>query len=210
MEVAGVGAKARQSSGRKLVDARLDSGDTIFLERVREEPGINSRWFRFALLEQLLEHADHAFRTDPRMDYVVESLLVRLRFVLTAEAGEDRATRDVDRRVSDTAVADAGENAGQGDPDVRALFLFHLLHGVASHDVADFVAQNARDFIHLVRALDETAIDVDESARNRERVHFLAVDNEEMPVEILTFREPRYRVTQNVDVPIELRILDDR
>jgi hypothetical protein len=76
--------------------------------------------------------------------------------------------------------------------------------------VTDFVAEYAGDLIHLVRALDEATVDVNESARDGESVHFLAVYYEEVPVQVSSAGEAGDGITENIDVSIQLRILDDR
>jgi hypothetical protein len=162
------------------------------------------------LLEKLPEHRHHSNWADSRAHRVLEAFLIRFSLVLPAESREYRAAEDIDRGSGSLVVANAGENARQGYADVRALRFLHLLHRVPPHDVSDLVAEDAGELVHLVGALDEAAIHVHEAPRNRERVHFLRVDDEELPVEILTAREPGNRVAEHIDVAIDLWILDDR
>ena len=134
---------------------------------------------------------------------------VRLLLVGAAEFCEERAAGGVDRFLTKSAVADAREHAGQRHADVGLLRLLHLLHGVAFDDVTDLVSEHAGNFVHLVGALDESAVHVDEAARHGERVDFLAVDDEEMPVEIAPAGEPGDGVAQHIDVAVQLGIADD-
>src|SRR5450759_231055 len=164
----------------------------------------------FSLIEQLPEHGHHSDRTDTGPHGVVESFLVRFGFVLPTEPREHCAADDIDRRAGGLAVANARENARQGDADVCSLRLLHLLHRVAPDNVSNLMTQNAGELVHLVGALDETAIHVHEAAGHRESVYFLGVDDEELPVEITAARDPRNRVSEDVDVAIDLRVLDDR
>jgi hypothetical protein len=210
MKVSRVGAQARQGCGWQLIDPRLNGGYAIFLERVGQKPRIDSCRFGFSFLEKLLEHRDHAFRADPGPHDIIEAFLISLGLVLPAESGEYSASSNIDRCIGDPTIADAGEHARERDSHVRALLLLHLLHSVAPHHVADFVAENAGDLIHFVGALDEPAIHVDKASGNRERIHFLAVDDEKVPVEIFSASEAGDRVAEDVDVAIKLGILDDR
>ena len=51
------------------------------------------------------------------------------------------------------------------------------------------------ELVHLIGALNETTIYVDKAAGNGEGIHFLRVDDEKVPVEIATAREPRDRIS---------------
>ena len=121
---------------------RLDGGDAVFLQRVRQEPRFHAGRAALSLVQQFLKHRHHSRGTDAGFHYVLEPLVVGLGFVLTAEAGEKGAAGDVDRRAGYLAVADAGEDAGEGDADVCSLGFLHLLDRMASHDVTDFVTQH--------------------------------------------------------------------
>jgi len=81
---------------------------------------------------------------------------------------------------------------------------------VRTHAVPDFVAENAGELVHLVGALDEAAIHINEAAGHREGVDFLGVHDEELPVEITPACEPRNGISEDVDVAVYLRILDNR
>jgi hypothetical protein len=72
------------------------------------------------------------------------------------------------------------------------------------------VTENTGQLVHLIRALNETSIDVDESTRHSERVYFLGVHNEEVPLEVAAAGETCDRVAEHVDVPIQLGILNYR
>src|SRR3954468_6445328 len=141
MEVPAVSAKPRQPAGRGLVDASLNGGDAILFERVSQEPGLDTGRPRFPLLEKLLEHCHHNDGTDPRAHGVLEALVIGLCLVLAAEARKDRPASDVDGGAGGLAVTDAGQNAGEGYPDVGTLLLLHLLDGVSPDDVSDFVTK---------------------------------------------------------------------
>ena len=66
---------------------------------------------------------------------------------------------------------------------------------MASDDVSDFMTEHPGKFVHLIGALNETTIYVDKAAGNGEGIHFLRVDDEKVPVEIATAREPRDRIS---------------
>src|SRR5688500_13595568 len=72
------------------------------------------------------------------------------------------------------------------------------------------MSKHSGKLVHLGRPLDETAVHVDESARDRERVHFAAVDDVETPVQVCASGSPRDLVTKDVDVSVDLGIPDDR
>src|SRR5437763_7116554 len=126
--------------------------------------------------------------TYSRGDCVLHCLIIRLGLIGTTELREQRRAGDVDSRLRDLAVADARQNARERYPDVRSLHLLHLLHGVAEHDVADLVTENAGELGHVVGSLDQTTIHVNESTRNGKRIYFVAVYDEETPIEIGTAR----------------------
>src|SRR5687768_16923350 len=210
MEVLAVPPGRRELRGRDLVDACLQCGDAVFLERVGSEPRFHRARAAPPLGDQLLEHGNESLRMNAGAEEIVQSLHIRLELVLPAESREHRSTGDVDDRAGRLAVADARQDAGEGDADVRALLFLHLFDCVPAYDMADLVAEHPCNFRHVGRPLDEPAVDVNESAGDGEGVYFSAVDDEEVPVEIAAAGESRNRITENVDVPIELRILDDR
>src|SRR5262245_14760062 len=81
---------------------------------------------------------------------------------------------------------------------------------MALHHVTDLVSEHASELIHLLRALDQTAIHVDVAARHRERVDLWCVDDVEVPLELLTARgETGNRVAKDVDVAVDFRIAHD-
>ena len=203
-------AQPRKRRGGDLIDAGLNCRYAILFQRVSSKPGLDSAGTASALGNQLLEHRHDALWIDSSAHDVVDSLVVRFQLVLPAESGEDSASREINRGAGDLAVADTGEDAGQSDADVCSLRLLHLFHRVPTHHVADLVTENTGDLVHRTGPLDQPAIDVDESTGDGESVDFLAVDDEETPVEITPAGEARDRITQNVDVTIQLRILDDR
>src|SRR6202008_2946788 len=84
--------------------------------------------------------------------------------------------------------------------DVGAGRLLHLFHGMPFDDVADLVTQNAGQLIQPFRALDETAIHVDEATRQRERIHVTAVHDEELPVEVRAARLARDLATERAHI----------
>src|SRR5439155_18308002 len=174
------------------------------------EPGLDAARSALAFGEQLLEHLRHASRVDAGTNELFDARSVGLPLVVTTELCEHRGAGDVDARLRDLAVADVRQHTRERDADVGALHLLHLLHGVPEHDVTDLVTQYGRELVHLVRALDHAAIHIDESARQRERVEVVAVYKVEMPVEIGPRRHVRELVAENVEIPVDLRILDDR
>jgi hypothetical protein len=86
--------------------------------------------------------------------------------------------------------------------------LLHLLDRVTLGHVADLVPQHSGNLAHGPGALDEAAIDVDESAGHRERVDLAGVDNEKLPIEVAIIGERRDGIPQPVDVAGEDRIRD--
>jgi hypothetical protein len=81
------------------------------------------------------------------------------------------------------ALAHPGQRAHQRETDVGTLRLLHLLHRVAPRDVTDLVGKDAGQFTHVGRPLDQPAIDVHPTTRDREGVDFPAVDDREVPRE---------------------------
>lgn len=209
MEIPGICRKRIQLCPRQRIDARLNVRDSIFLERVGNEPGFHSGRSGFSLVQQFLEHRDHTCRTDAGANDVVESFDVRFSLILPAEAREQCCAPDVNSGLSSLVVADAGEDAGERDPDVGLLLLLNLLHRMAANDVSDFVAEYACELVHLVGSLNESAIHVDESAGKRECVHFLAIDDVEMPVQIRATGQMRDGIAQDVDIAIDFNVPDN-
>src|SRR5688572_30488012 len=170
------------------------------------EPGLYCAGAASPLGNKLLKHCHDALWADSRSHDVVEPLIVRFQLILSAESREDGPSREVDRGAGNLTVADTCEDAGEGDADIRSLRFFHLLHGVASNYVADLVAENSRYLVHPVGALDQATIDVDEAAGNCESVDVLGIDDEEVPVQIAPTGEAGDRITEDIDVAIQLRI----
>jgi hypothetical protein len=72
------------------------------------------------------------------------------------------------------------------------------------------VAEHAGQLVHLLGVLDQAAVDVDEAARDRKRVDFGRIHDVERPRQVGPVRQPRDRITQDVDVAIGLGVVDDR
>src|SRR5687768_4613416 len=118
MEVLAVPPERCELRGRDLVDARLECGDAVFLERVGSEPRFHRARAGPALGDQLLEHGDQSLRMNAGAEEIVQALHVRLELVLPAETCEDCPTGDVDDRASRLAVTNARQDTGEGDADV--------------------------------------------------------------------------------------------
>ncbi len=75
--------------------------------------------------------------------------------------------------------------------------------------VGDLVAQHASQLRKICRAFDQPTVDVDEAPRDRESIHLLAVHHIEVPIEVPIIRQPSDRITQYVDVAVDLSVLDN-
>jgi len=72
------------------------------------------------------------------------------------------------------------------------------------------VAEDAGELGHVVCALDESAIHVNESARNGKRVDLATVDDEETPVEIGATRLRGDLIAEKVDLSVRFRVVYER
>src|SRR5947209_8108346 len=184
VEIASVGAKLRQLRGRDLVDQRLHRVDAFLLERVGQEPRFHCAWAALTLVEKLLKHRHHPCGAYAGPDGVFDAFDISCCFVLPTEARKHSAACDVDCGAGSLTAAYAGKHARQRHSDVGALLLLHLLHRMATHDVADFVTKHASQLVHLIGALDQATIHVHEATRNGESVDFLRINDEEMPIQV--------------------------
>ena len=178
--------------------------------RVRAEPGVEpSRRPLVALLDQDLEHLRDPSRVDPRAHRVLDPRLVRLRFVASAERRHDPLSGHPHRHVA-AVGADRREDAAENHPQVHALPGLHLLHAVPLDHVPDLVPEHSGELIHRRRALDQSAIHVDESPGDRERIDLRTIDDVEPPVEITVVGDAGDRVAEHIDVAHHLRVANDR
>jgi len=81
---------------------------------------------------------------------------------------------------------------------------------MAKNDVLDLVSENAGKLIHLVGALDQSAIHIDVTARNRKGVYFAGVDDKEPPVEIGAAGMRCDLVPEKVDLSVDLGVVYHR
>jgi predicted esterase len=123
---------------------------------------------------------------------------------------EKCASTNLHRRLTESALADIGESAQDGDADVGFLRGLDLLHRMSLNDMSYLVSERAGQLIEPLGALDEPAVHVDVTAGERERVHLVGVDDIEMPVEIRPARGARDLRSQLLDVRTYQRIGDDR
>ena len=162
------------------------------------------------LCQELLKESEHAVRADAGVHHVMKASFVRLHFVCAAELREDRRPANVDCRGRCLVAADVGQRARERDTDVRALHLLHLLHGVTAHDMLDLVAHHSRQLVHAIGALENAAVHIDDSARQREGVHDVRVDDIELPLQVSARRVARDLVAERIHVLIDDRVLDER
>jgi hypothetical protein len=160
--------------------------------------------------EELLEHFRHSIRMNTRANQLVNTSRVGLGFIVAAELREHRGAGHVDTGLRNAAVADAGQHTRHRDANVGALHLLHLLHGMPKHNVSDLVSDYGRELVELVGPFGDTAIDIDVSARERERVEVVRVHHVKVPVQVGARRDMRQRITEYVQVAVDDRILNDR
>src|SRR5665213_2641345 len=80
---------------------------------------------------------------------------------------------------------------------------------MALHHMANLVSHHARELVHLVRALDDAPVHVDEATRQREGVHDIRVHDKKVPVQITAVGELRDRIAEHVDVLLDGGVGDD-
>ncbi len=76
--------------------------------------------------------------------------------------------------------------------------------------MADLVSHHRRELIHTIGTFRDAAIDVDVAAGKRERVEVVRVHQEEVPVEVASIGHMGQRITEHLEVPVDLRVADDR
>lgn len=111
-----------------------------------------------------------------------------MKLVESAVAREQRAAADLNRRLRQSALTDARERADNGDADICLLRILHLLDRVPLNHVTDLVPECSGQLVERVGALDQSAIHVDVSARQRKGIHLLRVHDVEMPLQIRAAR----------------------
>ena len=84
-----------------------------------------------------------------------------------------------------------------------------LLHRMPRGDVADLVAEHAGQLRLVVEKRQDAARDVDESARQRERVDRRLIDDGELPRKVRPLRQLRETQPDVADVLCELGIVVD-
>ena len=94
----------------------------------------------------------------------------------------------------------------QGNP----VLLGHELRAVPRHHVADFVPHHARHFAQVVGSLDQTAVNVNPAAGNRERVHIRCVHDLKVVLQIRPVGRPGQLFPELLEVSVDLRILQQR
>ena len=177
---------------------------------MRREPGVHRRRIALSFREQDPEHVRYAARIDAGDDGVLHGLIVGLRLVLAAEAGDECIGAGADDRLAEAAVADLRQGAHQHQAAVHLVRLLHLLHRVAQGHVADLVPEHAGDLVHRHRALDQAAIDVDPAAGHGKGIHFLAVHDRKVPRQPARVGTLGQRLAERIEVLVDLRVADDR
>ncbi len=162
------------------------------------------------LLEQGLKEVWYALGVVARASDVDDTLGVGLKLIEPAMFGEEGRSANLDCRLREAAVADAGETAHDRHAGVRLLSALHLLDRMPLYDMPDFVAQRSGQLVETIRALDETAVYVDVAARQRERVDLFRIDDVEVPVEVGPAGRLRDRLAEVLDVAANGGIGDDR
>ena len=81
---------------------------------------------------------------------------------------------------------------------------------MAAHDVADLVSKRAGELVEPFGLLDEAAVDVNETAGQRERVDLVRVDDVEMPREVGPARLRGDRLAELLDIAGDPRIVEQR
>ena len=105
------------------------------------------------------------------------------------------------------ATEDAAENADAGLGEVG---LRRLMRAVAQRDVRDLVREHAGDFAFVARVVEHTAIDVNESARQRERVDVRLIHDAELILEVRTTGVASEALSDLINVRVDLRIIEHR
>src|SRR4051795_5468223 len=76
--------------------------------------------------------------------------------------------------------------------------------------MTNLVAERSRELIEPLGLFDEAAIDIDETARQREGIHVVRVHDVEMPGEIGTRRRRGDALSQLLDVPDDPWVVEQR
>ena len=124
--------------------------------------------------------------------------------------GEQSGASHLNRCLRKPTMADAREGAHDGDSDVSLLRGLHLLDRMALNHVADLVPESSCQLVQLFCALNESAVDVDISARQGEGVHLPGIHDVEMPIQVRAAGGFCDRVAEILDVTTDGRIGYDR
>ena len=116
----------------------------------------------------------------------------------------------MNRCLRQSAVTDAGQRADDGNPDICLLCALHLLDRVSLNHVTDLVPESSSQLVQCVGALDQPAIHVHVSTRQREGIHLPRVHDVEMPLQIRAARGPRNRLAELLDVSADDGVGNDR
>lgn len=196
-------------SGELLDDQRIDAlnlprggGDAVLGKRMRHEPGFYPGRRSLPLIEQDPEHLRDTARIDACTGHVPNRIGIRLGFRLAAVAREVRRAAHLDGRLCSLAFADTCQHARQYDTDIRRLRPLHLIDRMPERDVGDLVSENAGEHGHVLGALDQPAIDVDEPTGHRESVDLAAVHDEETPLQAPVICQPGNGIANNGDVAV--------
>ncbi len=123
--------------------------------------------------------------------------------------GEQGGTANLHRGLRDPAVANVRQGAQHRDTHICLLGALHLLDRVALNHVTNLVPERSRQLVESIRALDESSIYVDVSARKGEGVDLLGVYDIEVPVQIGPAGGLRYRLAEGLDVAADGGIGDN-
>ena len=122
---------------------------------------------------------------------------------------EEGGASNLDRRLREPVLANARQGADDGQSCVCFLRVLHLLDRMALNHVADLVPESSRQLVELLRAFDESAIDVDIAPWQSEGVHLFGVHDVEMPIQIRAAGGPGDGLAEILDVSSDGRIADD-
>ena len=159
------------------------------------------------------EQVDQRARVVVGARAVAERELVGLPLVVAAVLEEQE--REAGLRQARQAGDLRRQHRADAEPDLRQHPLAHLVHAVARGDVADLVPEHARELRLVAHVGEDAAGDVDEAARQRERVHHVVVDDAEGPRQVGPLRlggEPaadRRHVLLDLAVVVEAELLRD-
>ena len=185
----------------------LDVADSVFRIRVIAEELDRAA---FALGLNLFEELDHASRVIAGVMHDLCSYQVSLAFgiagIFQEERIETKAQTELCQNTADRITPQhSAKNRKRG---LRKIRFRNLVGAVPQNNVTDFVCHNAGDLILAIGCCDRSAIDIDKTARQRERVDCRVVHDFELEWILVARRVRCKRLSKRINIGCRLLVIE--